>query len=75
MNVLHKLLLLSLLLWFLFVVCNHNGSEKFKHQVLSTFLKSFCFLFSTANQENPELIWNTEAREKICSVVKQLKDK
>ncbi|KAK2561616.1 DnaJ-like protein subfamily C member 13 [Acropora cervicornis] len=28
-----------------------------------------------ANQENPELIWNTEAREKICSVVKQLKDK
>lgn len=28
-----------------------------------------------ANQENPELIWNTEAREKVCSVVKQLKDK
>lgn len=28
-----------------------------------------------ANQENPELIWNTEAREKICSVVKELKDR
>lgn len=28
-----------------------------------------------ANQENPELIWNTEAREKVCSVVKKLKDR
>ena len=34
-----------------------------------------CFFFCVANQENPELIWNTEAREKICSVVKQLKDR
>ena len=35
----------------------------------------FVLFFCIANQENPELIWNTEAREKICSVVKQLKDR
>jgi len=24
--------------------------------------------------ENPELIWNDEAREKVCSTVRQMKD-
>ena len=33
------------------------------------------FILCAANQENPELIWNTEAREKICSVIKKLKDR
>ena len=28
-----------------------------------------------ATHENPELIWNDEAREKVCSVVKELKDR
>jgi len=39
------------------------------------FLICLFVFFGIANQENPELIWNTEAREKICTVVKQLKDK
>ena len=43
--------------------------------VRDLFLILFVLFFCIANQENPELIWNTEAREKICTVVQQLKDR
>ena len=33
-----------------------------------------CLLVSDT-QENPELIWNDESREKVCDTVKKLADK
>ncbi|XP_031572111.1 dnaJ homolog subfamily C member 13-like [Actinia tenebrosa] len=34
-----------------------------------------CVHMFEATHENPELIWNDEAREKVCGVVKELKDR
>jgi len=38
-----------------------------------TSLNVFVFVCQ-GTHENPELIWNDEAREKVCSTVRQMKD-
>ena len=41
---------------------------------LDTNIVLLCLLVSDT-QENPELIWNDESREKVCDTVKKLADK
>ena len=36
---------------------------------------SFTLFYISGVHENPELIWNNEAREKVSRIVKQMKDK
>lgn len=33
------------------------------------------FLTTTANHENPELIWNDDARTKVSKMAKEMKDR
>lgn len=38
-------------------------------------IATHCYAAPADTQENPELIWNDESREKVCDMVKRLADR
>ena len=53
----------------------HTLINSIKVTIMATIDYIVSFLTTTANHENPELIWNDDARTKVSKMAKEMKDR